>query len=281
MCFAVGLAATMRFDLITIFPEFFGGPLDYGIVRRAREAKLIDTHIHDLRDFTHDRHRTVDDRPFGGGEGMVMKPEPLFEAVESLLGENSAAAPPAETAIVLLSAAGKTFTQEMARHFLKLERIVLICGRCEGVDERVAEHLATDDISIGDFVLSGGELPAAMVLDAVTRLIPGALGNEDSVVNESFSSEETEDHTPHARGGGEAPPRPGSSRPQLFRDEVRAMNRGILDYPHSTRPPNFRGWEVPEVLLGGNHAEIPRWRRQRALEKTQRNRPDLLFRNIY
>jgi tRNA (guanine37-N1)-methyltransferase len=266
----------MRFDLITIFPEFFGGPLDYGIVRRAREAKLIETHIHDLRDFTHDRHRTVDDRPFGGGEGMVMKPEPLFEAVESLLGENSAAAPPAETAIVLLSAAGKMFTQEMARRFAKLQRIVLICGRYEGVDERVAEHLATDEISIGDFVLSGGELPATMVLDAVTRLIPGALGNEDSVVNESFSSEENENHAPQARADGQATSLQGQSRTQPFRDEVREINRGILDYPHYTRPPNFRGWDVPEVLLGGNHEEIRRWRRKRALEKTQRNRPELL-----
>ncbi len=263
----------MRFDLITIFPEFFGGPLDYGIVRRAREAKLIETHIHDLRDFTHDRHRTVDDRPFGGGEGMVMKPEPLFEAVESLLGENSAATPPAETAIVLLSAAGKMFTQEMARRFSKLRRIVLICGRYEGVDERVAEHLATDEISIGDFVLSGGELPAAMVLDAVTRLIPGALGNEDSVVNESFTSEENEDHAPHARAGGQAAPLEGERR---TRGEVRAMNRGILDYPHYTRPPSFRGWDVPEVLLGGNHEEIRRWRRKQALKKTQCNRPELL-----
>src|ERR1700733_1703474 len=263
----------MRFDLITIFPEFFGGPLDYGIVRRAREAKLIETHIHDLRDFTHDRHRTVDDRPFGGGEGMVMKPEPLFEAVESLLGENSPPAPPAETAIILLSAAGKTFTQEMARRFAKLQRIVLICGRYEGVDERVAEHLATDEISIGDFVLSGVELPAAMVLDAVTRLIPGALGNEDSVVNESFSSEENEDRAPHVRAGGQGAPLEGECRTG---DEVRAMNRGILDYPHYTRPPSFRGWDVPEVLLGGNHEEIRRWRRKRALEKTQRNRPELL-----
>src|SRR5271155_2043951 len=186
----------MRFDIVTIFPEFFAGPLDYGIVRRAREARLIDIGVHDLRAFTHDRHRTVDDRPFGGGEGMVMKPEPLFEAVESLVGVSSvegagvdvaAAAPPAKTAIVLLSAAGKMFRQETARRFAGLSRVVLICGRYEGVDERVAEHLATDEISIGDFVLSGGELPAAMILDAVTRLIPGALGNEDSTVNESFS----------------------------------------------------------------------------------------------
>ena len=178
----------MRFDIVTIFPEFFGGPLDYGIVRRAREARLIETHVHDLRDFTHDRHHVVDDRPFGGGEGMVMKPEPLFEAVESLAGEASPSARPG-TAVVLLSASGKMFRQDTARRFAKLERIILLCGRYEGVDERVAEHLATDEISVGDFVLSGGELPAAMILDAVTRLIPGALGNEDSTVNESFSEQ--------------------------------------------------------------------------------------------
>ena len=184
----------MRFDLVTIFPEFFTGPLDYGIVRRAREARLIDMHIHDLRNFTHDRHRTVDDRPFGGGEGMVIKSEPLFDAVESLVGpvananRPSNANPPARAAIVLLSAAGKLFRQETARRFAQLDRIIFICGRYEGVDERVAEHLATDEISIGDFVLSGGELAAALVLDAVTRLIPGALGNEDSAVNESFSA---------------------------------------------------------------------------------------------
>src|ERR1700689_1010260 len=180
----------MRFDIVTIFPEFFAGPLEYGIVRRAREAGLIDIGVRDLRAFTHDRHKTVDDRPFGGGEGMVMKPEPLFEAVESLLGARDAAGPvgaSGDAAIVLLSAAGKMFRQETARRFAQLQRVVLICGRYEGVDERVAEHLATDEISIGDFVLSGGELPAAMILDAVTRLIPGALGNEDSIVNESFS----------------------------------------------------------------------------------------------
>src|SRR5271156_6692132 len=270
----------MRFDIITIFPEFFAGPLDYGIVRRAREAKLIDVHTHDLRDFTHDRHRTVDDRPFGGGEGMVMKAEPLFEAVESLLGKDCSAAPPARAAIVLLSAAGKLFTQEMARRFVKFERIVLICGRYEGVDERVAEHLATDEISIGNFVLSGGELPAAMVLDAVTRLIPGALGNEDSTVNESFSA--TEDETESATHG--AAPLPTNLPPRaaevgnVSAAEHGSQNagRGILDYPHYTRPPSFRGWDVPEVLLGGNHAEILRWRRARALEKTRRNRPDLL-----
>jgi tRNA (guanine37-N1)-methyltransferase len=173
----------VRFDIVTIFPEFFSGPLDYGIVRRARETKLIDVAVRDLREFAHDRHRTVDDRPFGGGAGMVLKPEPLFEAVESLVG--STIAPP-RTAIVLLSASGELFRQEAAREFAELERIVLLCGRYEGVDERVAEHLATHEISIGDFVLSGGELAAALILDAVTRLIPGALGNEDSAVEESF-----------------------------------------------------------------------------------------------
>lgn len=259
----------MRFDIITIFPEFFSGPLDYGIVRRAREANLIETHVHDLRVFTHDRHRTVDDRPFGGGEGMVMKPEPLFDAVESLFpsGENAAATERAKlggnTAIVLLSAAGKMFRQETARRFAALERIVFICGRYEGVDERVAQHLATDEISIGDFVLSGGELGAAMILDAVTRLIPGALGNEDSIVNESFSA-------PVASIDR------AKNTPRRSSSEAMVTNRGILDYPHYTRPPSFRGWDVPEVLLGGNHEEIRKWREARALEKTQRNRPDLL-----
>ena len=243
----------MRFDLITIFPEFFAGPLDYGIVRRAREARLIETQIHDLRAFTHDRHRTVDDRPFGGGEGMVMKPEPLFEAVESLAGADGV---PPGTAIVLLSAAGKLFQQETAREFAKLDRIVLICGRYEGVDERVAEHLATHELSVGNFVLSGGELPAAMVIDTVTRLIPGALGNEDSAVNESFSEPDERSHGSRQVSG--------------------AVPKAILDYPHYTRPQSFRGWDVPEVLIGGNHEQIRRWRREKALEKTLRNRPDLL-----
>jgi len=253
----------MRFDIITIFPEFFTGPFDYGIVRRAREARLIETHVHDLRDFAHDRHRTVDDRPFGGGEGMVMKSEPFFEAVESLVGSGSAAVT-ASTAIVLLSAAGKRFEQETARRFSALTRIVLLCGRYEGVDERVAQYLATDEISIGDFVLSGGELPAAMILDAVTRLIPGALGNEDSTVNESFS--EREPNAQDSRG----------LAPGITSRELRIASHGILDYPHYTRPQSFRGWDVPEILVSGNHEEILRWRRSRALEKTARNRPDLL-----
>jgi tRNA (guanine37-N1)-methyltransferase len=260
----------MRFDLITIFPDFFRGPLDYGIVRRAREANLIETHIHDLREFTRDRHRTVDDRPFGGGEGMVLKPEPLFEAVESLLG-GSAAVDQQRTAIVLLSASGKLFRQNTARRFAKLERIVLLCGRYEGVDERVAEHLATDEISVGDFVLSGGELPAAMILDAVTRLIPGALGNEDSIVNESFSEQ----------SGGSEDSVPLLERPPAGERQSPAKGAVLLDFPHYTRPHSFRGWEVPEVLLGGNHEEIRRWRRERAIEKTLRNRPELLERGTH
>jgi len=250
----------MRFDLITIFPEFFAGPLEYGILRRAREARLVEMQVHDLRDFTHDRHRSVDDRPFGGGEGMVMKPEPLFEAVESLVSQSASA----NAAIVLLSAAGKRFRQETARRFAALDRIVLICGRYEGVDERVAEHLATDEISIGDFVLSGGELPAALILDAVTRLVPGALGNEDSTVNESFSESAIGDWDP------------GSPLERSGQGERHILNQAVLDYPHYTRPQSFRGWEVPEVLVSGNHEEIRRWRRQKAVEKTRRNRPDLL-----
>ena len=186
----------MKFDVVTIFPEFFAGPFHYGIVRRAREAGLIDIRVHDLRQFTHDRHKTVDDRPFGGGEGMVFKPEPMFEAVETILSDTAPSnpeagdspKPPGGTAVVLLSASGKIFVQEMAERFAALERMVLLCGRYEGVDERVAEHLATDEVSIGDFVLSGGELAAAMVIDAVTRLLPGALGNEASSLHESFSS---------------------------------------------------------------------------------------------
>jgi tRNA (guanine37-N1)-methyltransferase len=251
----------MRFELVTIFPEFFAGPLDYGIVRRAREAGIIDVGVHDLRQFAHDRHRTVDDRPFGGGEGMVLKPEPLFEAVESLAG----AAPPPGTAIVLLSAAGKIFRQEMARRFAQLERVVLLCGRYEGVDERVAQHLATDEVSIGDFVLSGGELAAALVLDAVTRLLPGALGNEDSAVNESFSTGEADS----------APPPAVHDPAGLASQASQIAGRGILDCPHYTRPQSFRGWDVPEILMSGNHEQIRRWRRQQALAKTRRNRPDL------
>jgi tRNA (guanine37-N1)-methyltransferase len=255
----------MQFDLITIFPEFFAGPLDYGIVRRAREAHLMDVHVHDLRAFTHDRHRTVDDRPFGGGEGMVLKPEPLFEAVESIAG--TAPAADSRTAIVLLSASGKLFRQQTARRFAALDRIILICGRYEGVDERVAEHLATDELSIGDFVLSGGELAAALVVDAVTRLIPGALGNEDSSINESFSAVE-------GISDAAAQSTCNDQRPTSHQSPV--TSHLLLDFPHYTRPAEFRGWAVPEILLGGNHEQIRRWRLEQALEKTRRNRPDLM-----
>jgi len=253
----------MRFDLITIFPEFFAGPLEHGIVRRAREAAIIDVHIQDLREFTKDRHRTVDDRPFGGGEGMVLKPEPLFESVESLLGHSvgdaaTKTALDANTAIVLLSAAGKRFSQETARRYAQLDRILFLCGRYEGVDERVADHLATEEISIGDFVLSGGELPAALVVDAVTRLLPGALGNEASSQNESFSLLERAEKSQTA-------------------ELHKALSRGrtLLDFPHYTRPADYRGWKVPEVLIGGDHVKVAQWRHQMALEKTFRNRPDL------
>ncbi|HUK30897.1 MAG TPA: tRNA (guanosine(37)-N1)-methyltransferase TrmD [Candidatus Acidoferrum sp.] len=258
----------MRFDIVTIFPEFFSGPLEHGIVRRAREANLIDVCVQDLREFTHDKHRTVDDRPFGGGEGMVLKPEPLFEAVEALAAiSRDAGSREENTAVVLLSASGRLFNQQTARCFSKMQRIVLICGRYEGVDERVAEHLATDEICIGDFVLSGGELPAAIVVDAVTRLLPGALGNEASSVHESFTA---------ADEGGLVD---AGARSQLLKGlspRDGAGTSGILDCPHYTRPAEFRGWGVPDVLIGGNHEEIRRSRRRAALAKTIRNRPDLL-----
>ncbi len=270
----------MRFDIVTIFPEFFAGPLDYGIVRRARETGLVEVHVSDLREFTHDRHRTVDDRPFGGGEGMLLKPEPLFEAVEALLGHEAGAAAgraPLEpqTAVVLLSAAGRIFHQETARRLGQLDRVILLCGRYEGVDERVAQHLASEEISIGDFVLSGGELAAAVVLDAVTRLLPGALGNEASSVHESFSDpQDEEDIGSQAQANqAQANQTPPAKAVQPAAASTRA---GILDCPHYTRPAEFRGWSVPEVLIGGDHQEIRRWRRRAALEKTLRNRPDLL-----
>jgi tRNA (guanine37-N1)-methyltransferase len=242
------------FHVVTIFPEFFEGPFAHGVIARAKEAGKIEIRIHNLREWTHDRHKTVDDRPFGGGEGMLLKTEPLFAAVEAIFPERAqgvlpsrdgdgAVAPQDDRSrkqVILLSAQGRKFDQAAARRLSSIEELLLICGRYEGVDERVAEHLVDEELTIGDYVMSGGELAAAVVIDVIARLIPGVLGNEDSAVFESFE------------GIG-----------------------GVLDCPHYTRPADFRGWRVPEVLLSGNHEEIRRWRRQAALEKTARLRPDL------
>ena len=251
----------MQIDIVTIFPDFFRGPLDHGIIRRAREGGLVKIEIHDLRAFTRDRHRTVDDRPFGGGEGMVLKPEPIFECVESLniAPRNQRGA--SRQSVVLLSAQGTRFDQKLASELSELDRIVLICGRYEGVDERVGTYLADREISIGDYVLSGGELGAAVIVDAVTRLIPGALGNEASTRQEL--------------GGDSAGE---GARPTQVRPDSTCGSGGLLDYPHYTRPADFRGMKVPEVLVNGNHEEIKRWRRKSAIEKTSVNRPDLLDR---
>jgi tRNA (guanine37-N1)-methyltransferase len=251
----------MKFEIITIFPDFFRGPLDYGIVRRAREAGLVEIGIHDLRDFTHDRHRTVDDRPFGGGEGMVLKPEPIFECLESLqiASREERTKEGARESVVLLSPQGELFTQSLAQELLSRERVVLICGRYEGVDERVGEYLADREISVGDFVLSGGELGAAIMVDTMTRLVPGALGNAASSQQESF----TANAEAKVRVEGEPP-------------SSTCGSGGLLDYPHYTRPAEFRGMPVPGVLVNGNHDEIRKWRRRCALRKTLRNRPDLL-----
>lgn len=227
----------MKFHIVTIFPEFFQGPFNHGVVAKAQQAGRLEIQVHDLRNWTYDRHRTVDDRPFGGGEGMLLKPDPIFEAVEAVLPERSK-----QTNVVLLSAQGSRFDQAKAVEFAALDQLLLICGRYEGVDERVAEHLADEEISIGDFVISGGELAAAVIVDTVARLIPGVLGNEHSSLNESFSE----------------------------------TSGGFLDCPQYTRPAEFRGWKVPGVLVGGNHEEIRRWRREAALAKTARLRPDLI-----
>ena len=257
----------MQIDIITIFPSFFRGTLDYGIVRRAREAGLVKIEIHDLRAFTRDRHRTVDDRPFGGGEGMVLKPEPIFECVESLNVPPREQRDTTRQSVVLLSAQGKRFDQKLASELAELERLVLICGRYEGVDERVGMHLADREISIGDYVLSGGELGAAVIVDTVTRLIPGAVGNEASTRQESFVAGQELGGNDLA-GEGTRPTRPDST----------CSSGGLLDYPHYTRPADFRGMKVPEVLVNGNHEEVKRWRRKSALQKTLHNRPDLLDR---
>ena len=248
----------MRVDILTIFPDFFRGPLDYGIVRRAREAGLIEIQVQDLRSFAHDRHRTVDDRPFGGGEGMVLKPEPIFDCIESLKVRSweERIAGGSEQSVILLSAQGRRFDQSAATELAGLERMVLICGRYEGVDERVGEFIADREFSIGDYVLSGGELGAAVIVDTVTRLIPGAVGNEASTRQESFTLQQELLAT-------EGP-------------QSTCASGGLLDYPHYTRPANFRGMAVPEVLVSGDHEQIRLWRRRAALEKTFRNRPDLL-----
>ena len=249
----------MRFDILTIFPGFFDGFLTHGVVRRALENGIVQCERHDLRDFTSDRHRTVDDRPFGGGEGMVLKPEPLAAAIESLRVGAKAERNRDRESVILLSAQGARFTQQVARELAQLHRVVLICGRYEGVDERVNTLFCDRELSIGDYVLSGGELAAAVVMDATTRLVPGVLGNEASSAFESFG-------IPDAGASAEEGEPPRSTH----------GSGGLLDYPHYTRPAEFRGVTVPEVLCGGDHAAIRKWRREQALLKTMRNRPDLL-----
>lgn len=224
----------MRFDIFTLFPEMFIGPFQESIIKRARERGLVEIIVHDIRTYARDKHRTTDDTPYGGGGGMVLKPEPIFEAVEDILGEALE-----DTPVILLTPQGRLFTQEVARELATKERLALICGHYEGVDERVRQYLATDEISIGDYVLTGGELPAMVIVDAVTRLLPGALGDP--------SAAEADSH---------------------------AM--GLLEYPHYTRPYEFRGWRVPDILLSGHHGEVARWRRQQALRRTWERRPDLL-----
>jgi len=226
----------MRVDVVTIFPEVVECGIGYSIVKRAREKGILDARVHNLRDYTHDRHRKTDDEPFGHGAGMVMKPEPIFEAVEAIEAEAER-----KPWVVLLTPQGRLFSQRVAKELAAREHLVFICGHYEGVDERVREHLVDDEISIGDYVLTGGELPALVIIDAVTRLLPGVLGKEESAEQESFAG-------------------------------------GLLEYPHYTRPAEFRGWRVPEVLLSGHHAEIDKWRRRESLKRTLLRRPDLLER---
>jgi tRNA (guanine37-N1)-methyltransferase len=223
----------MQFDIFTLFPEVITPYLNSSILQRAQENALIHIDLHNIRDYTHDKHHVTDDAPYGGGGGMVMKPEPIFEAVEAVLGV------PPVCPVILMSPQGRPFTTAIARELAALPRIALICGRYEGVDERVREHLVTDQISMGDFVLTGGELPAMAVVDAVTRFLPGALGDPDGANDDSFGD-------------------------------------GLLEYPHYTRPEEFRGWRVPEVLLSGNHALIAKWRKEQSLARTKKHRPDLL-----
>jgi len=229
----------MRFDIFTILPEVFTPYLESSILQRARQRELIDIRIHNIRDYTHDKHHTTDDTPYGGGGGMVMKPEPIFEAMESVLGPLPASRQLTPVPVILLTPQGRVFTQRVAEELTRYERIALICGRYEGVDERIRDHLVTDEISIGDYVLTGGELPALVIVDALSRLIPGVLGDPDGAQDDSHST-------------------------------------GLLEYPHYTRPPVFRGWSVPEVLLSGDHGKIERWRREQALLRTLTKRPDML-----
>jgi tRNA (guanine37-N1)-methyltransferase len=229
----------MKFEVFTLLPEVFPPYLESSILQRARQRGLIDVRVHNIRDYTHDRHHTTDDTPYGGGGGMVMKPEPVFEAVESVLGFTSNPTQPAPVPVILLTPQGRVFTQRVAEELAAHERIALLCGRYEGVDERIREHLVTDEISIGDYVLTGGELPALMIIDAVSRLMPGVLGDPTGAEDDSHSM-------------------------------------GLLEYPHYTRPPEFRGWQVPEILLSGDHAKIEKWRREQALIRTLTRRPDIL-----
>jgi tRNA (guanine37-N1)-methyltransferase len=249
----------MRFDIVSIFPGLFAGIFEHGVVKRAIQGGLLQVAVHDLREFAHDRHRTVDDRPFGGGEGMVLKAEPLAEAVEHLELSPKPDRTAKRQTVILLSAQGKRYSQAMARELAQSDRVVLLCGRYEGVDERVSELIADQELSIGDYVLSGGELAAAVVLDTTMRLLPGVLGNQASSEYESF----------------------GLADGLLENKQAEGLNSthgagGLLDYPHYTRPAEFRGLSVPEVLSSGNHEQIRRWRREQALKKTLRNRPDLL-----
>jgi tRNA (guanine37-N1)-methyltransferase len=254
----------MRFDILTIFPAFFTGPLGHGVLKRAIATGLVDVRTHDIRSFTHDRHRTVDDRPFGGGEGMVLKPEPIYDAFQTL---GIAPKPQRDTAketVILLSAQGRPFTQAIAHELAAADRVVFLCGRYEGIDERINTLLCDRELSIGDYVLSGGELAAAVILDSVVRLLPGVLGNPDSSRNESFSPEISQSAV---------------NTPALTKDGVpdsTHLSGGLLDYPHYTRPAEFLGLTIPEVLQNGDHLAIRKWRRQQALAKTYRNRPDLL-----
>jgi len=231
----------VKIEVLTIFPEFFTQVFDFGIIRRARQAGIVEIKVHDIREFATDKHKMTDDRPFGGGDGMVMKPEPIFAAVEHLLGTSDRDEYADGAKVIMLSPQGKPLSQEVAKELAGAKHLVLICGRYEGVDERVNDALVSDEISIGDYVLSGGEPAAVVLTDAIVRLLPDALGSETSADNDSFSD-------------------------------------GLLDCPHYTRPAQFRGMKVPEVLLNGNHAEIEMWRQEKALEKTRRNRPDLLER---